>query len=77
MGRIEEYLGNSDEEGCGGEEKERKTEAEVHGHCNYGLEGDVSIEGGAKPGGVEATGHKHRLHIEVGKDVVEMEEDAD
>ena len=32
------------------EEKERKIEAEVHGHCNYGLEGDVSIEGGSKTG---------------------------
>ena len=31
---------NSDEDGCGEEEKERKTEAEVDGQCKCGLESD-------------------------------------
>ena len=34
---------NSDEDGCGGEEKERKTEAEVDGQCKYGLRGEGTV----------------------------------
>ena len=36
----------SDEDGCGGEEKERKTEAEVDGQCECGLESDEDGCGG-------------------------------
>ena len=60
----------SDEDGRGGEEKERKTEVEVDGQCECLLEGE-----GTKPGCVEATFPKHRPHIEVGKDAVAEEED--
>ena len=37
-------------------EKERKTEAEVHGQCECKLEGEGTVgQGYAKPGQVEAT----------------------
>ena len=50
--------GESDEDGCGGEEKKRKTEAEVEGQCEChvvcrarGLEGEGAVWGAhAKPG---------------------------
>ena len=49
----------NDEDGCGGEEKERKTEVEVDGQCESDREMTVG-QGDAKPGCVEATGQKHR-----------------
>ena len=54
----------SDDDGRGGEEKEKKTEAEVDGQFECGLQGDVTVGGrDAKPGCVEANGQKHRpLH---------------
>ena len=34
------------EKGLSGEEKERKTEAEVNGQCKCGLEGEGTVGGG-------------------------------
>ena len=78
MRRDEEYGGNSDGDGCGREEKERKTEAEVDGQCKCGLEGEGTISGEEtqKPICAEATCHIHRPHIEVGKDAVEEKENC-
>ena len=56
-----------DGDGCGGEEKERKTETEVDGQCKCGPEGEGTVEGGdARPDWVEATRQKHLPHVEVG-----------
>ena len=63
--------GKSDEDGCGGEEKERKTEVEVEGLCQCGLEREETVGGEAKPGCVEATCQKHPPDIEAGNDAVE------
>ena len=44
----EEYVGKKENDGCGGEEKERQTDAEVDGQRECGLEGEgtVSLCGG-------------------------------
>ena len=47
----------SDEDGCGGEEKERKTEAEVDGQCECGLEGEGT---GMRGGNLSDTSTIHR-----------------
>ena len=61
----------SDEDGFGGEEKERKTEAEVDGQCECGLEREGPVGGGdAEPFSVYIFGQKHGPHTEVAKDVV-------
>ena len=55
-------------------EKERKTQAEEDGQCNCRLEREGIVgRGDAKRGCVEATGQRHRPHmeLEVGKYVVE------
>ena len=66
----------SDEDGCGGEEKERKTEAEVDGQCKCGLEGKGTVwRGDAQLGCVEATCQINRPNVEVGKDAEEEEEE--
>ena len=52
--------GRSDEDGCGGEEKEGKTEAVVDGQCYSGLDGEGTVGGvNAKPGCVEAICQTH------------------
>ena len=75
-GRIILRREKRDEDVCGGEEKERKTEAEVDGQCECGLESDedgcggeekerkteAEVDGQWKCGFVE-----HRIDIEVGK----------
>ena len=48
--------GEKDDDGCGGQEKERNTKAEVGGQCKCGLEGEGTVV--AKPGYVEATSHR-------------------
>ena len=49
------------EDGCGEEEKERKTEAGVGGHHKRGLEDEGTVgRGDVKPGCVEATCQIHR-----------------
>ena len=35
-------------DGCGREEKERKTKAEVDGQCECGLEGEGTVRGGGE-----------------------------
>ena len=56
--------GKSDQDGCGGEEKERRTEAEVDGHCKCGLEGERTVErGDAKPDCVETICQILRTHV--------------
>ena len=75
MRRVEECVGTSDRDVCG-EEKERKTEAEVDGQSECGLGEEGTVRGGdAQSGCVEATCQKHRLYTEVGEDAVEDEED--
>ena len=55
--------GRNDDDGCGGEEKERKTKAEVDGQCKCGLYGEGTLGGGkAKQDCVEETCRKHRPH---------------
>ena len=67
----------SDEDGCGGDDNERKTKAEVGGQFKCGLEGEGTVGGGnAKPGCAETTGQIQRPHIEMGKDGVEKEEET-
>ena len=64
----------SDADGCGGGEKERRTEAEVDGQSKYGLEGEGIVGGrDAKQVCMDATGQKHRPHIEVGEYAVQEE----
>ena len=46
----------------------------MDGKYKYGLEGERTLGGDAKPGRVDATGQKHRPQIEVGRDVVEIED---
>ena len=43
MRRDEEYVEKEYQDGCGGEEKKRKSEEEKDGHCDCGLEGEGSI----------------------------------
>ena len=57
-----------------GEEKERKTEAEVDGQCKCGLEGEGTVRGGdARLRYVESTCKIRRPPIEAGKDAMEDE----
>ena len=49
MSKVEEYVWEkSDEDGRGGEEKERKTEVEVDGQSKCGLESDEDGCGGER-----------------------------
>ena len=41
----EEYVGKIDDDGCGRQEKERKTEAEVDGQCECGLAREKGLSG--------------------------------
>ena len=67
----------SDDAWSGGKGKERKTEAEVDGQCECGLEGEGTVGGGnTKLCCVEATCEIPRPHLEVGNDGVEEEEDT-
>ena len=63
----EDYVGKMDDDGCGRQEKERKTEAEVDGQCECGLEGEGTAGGGdIQLEWEDATCHIHRPHTEVG-----------
>ena len=67
----------SDDDGCGSEEKERKTESEVDGQCKCGLEGDGTVGGGdAKPRCVGANHQTHRSYKDMRKDAVEEEDEC-